>query len=739
MKKKVIIPLFLLIFLCLFPLVNAKIFFEQPSNLYSLGQKLTMTTKLLYDEDFNGYTGLDLICKEGQEEIKQTVYFSPINLKKNKEKQFIVSFQVMKIGQCYFQGKLEDIRRKIIEIEQTSEFTVSNLIEIELEFNKLFFMPGDEIEIKGTAVKENGGVVDGFITGFIELNNQVINQTNQTQTNQTNLTFSFSVINGKYNYKLKFSKDILPGDKKVSIKIEDEYGNEGYESREITIAIVPTELVLEIYSGTENNSEIIMPGKTITIKSFLLDQAGQIMEKNISLSISDSKKVLLEQFVQSGENITYTFKKNEKPGEYNIKTYGVGLETEKTIYLSEIKEIDIELENDTLHITNIGNVPYKEAIEITFTKDGVDEIKIIDLNLDVGQDIYIKLVAPSGEYEVSISGPRETLQETLTFRGVPLTGEVVATVELEKENSSFPTFLIIILVAIIIFLGLLYVISEKRRRKYKGFTKTEKQKEIKKEKFTKAKNKGDQKLNLIQEKSMFSQKQDDFNLSVKRIFQKHSQRIGINEIIPKLIFGNKRPITTMFMRIDGLDSLRRLNNESPTTFESILNDYFSRIIDIIRTYQGIAEIYENTIFVMFNVIKQYSHDMAAIKTASDIRNETARFNERYKPLAKFYVASGINTGTAMVSTIGEDRTLKYLSLNNTTQIAKELEKKANSNNILISQNTYSRLKNSINARKIDPLLLNNKESIETYNLEQLSLRDKYKDRIDKVVRDFKKY
>ena len=141
---------------------------------------------------------------------------------------------------------------------------------------------------------------------------------------------------------------------------------------------------------------------------------------------------------------------------------------------------------------------------------------------------------------------------------------------------------------------------------------------------------------------------------------------------------------------------------------------------------------------MFNAIKQYSHDMAAIKTAEEVRTITEKFSEKFKPHIKFYVASGINTGNAVLSTISEDKTLKYFSLEDTTFIAKQLSEKANSNEILISNNTYSRLKNSIDAKKTSSLFLENKKIIETYTLEQLSLRNKYKDRIDKIVRDFKK-
>ncbi len=801
----------LVIFTFLFLIANtsANIFLEQPLSLYNLGQKLSMNTKLLSQEDFSGYVDLNLICSDQDKETKQVIYFSPVTLEKNKEKQFTVSFQVMKKGRCFFESNLEDIRHKNEETEKTSEFTVSNLINLELEFNKLFFMPEDEIEIKGTAVKANGEAVNGFATISIETpsiifinetsnetnnnQNQTNNQTQQNQTftssgNTTNLTFSFSVIDGEYFYKFNFPKDISPGEKEVTIKIEDGYGNEGYDSGTITIAAVPTQLIIEISGSTTENPESFMPGTIIILKASLLDQASQVMEKNLSLKIEKGNKILLEQFTSSNKFTEYKFEKNQTPGDYKIKAYGEGLNEEKLIYISELKEINIELENDSLHIINIGNVPYKESIEITFTKEGVDETKIVDLNLKVGEEIFIRLEAPMGEYDVSVSSPSQNLYQTLTFEGVPLTGDVITTVELEKEGTSWPGLLIFILIAVIVVLAILFLVSEKKKRKLsprkiKGIKpikkikleekikemKQEKEKEkwkkgnkeeIKEIKKQEDKKKGNKmairtkfgtlslslrskhkeeshKTKLLKEKQILAEPQDDFSRTVKKIFLQHSQKTGVSTILPKLIFGDKRTITALFLRIDGLKSLKRLYEKNPMAFEKILNNYFSVVVDKIRTNQGIAEIYDNTIFIMFNAIKQYSHDMSAIKTAEDIRTETHKFNERYKPLAKFYVASGINTGNAILSTIGEDKILKYLSLNNTTNIAKELEKKANSNDILLSQNTYERIKNSIEAKKTSPLFFNKKQSIDTYSLEQLSLRSKYKDRISKIVRDFK--
>lgn len=246
------------------------------------------------------------------------------------------------------------------------------------------------------------------------------------------------------------------------------------------------------------------------------------------------------------------------------------------------------------------------------------------------------------------------------------------------------------------------------------------------------------KQKLAREKVMLASSEDDFNKAVRKIFLLHSQRTGVKAIEPRLIFGDKRAITTLFLRINGLKSLQKLRKENLAVFEKLLNEYFSTLIDKIRKSQGVAELVDDTILVIFNAIKQYSHDISAIKVATEIRDESFRFNERYKAAAiELSISAGINTGEAILSTIGEDKVLKYLPSEDTTFISKKLEEKAAANEILLSDNTYSRLKNSIEAKKISPLLLTNKKAVETYSIEQISLRAKYRDYVNNVVKDFK--
>ncbi len=802
-KAGVFVILTALFFLALIGTAEASIFMDQPLSLYNLGQDISLTTKLMSTTDFKGYVKLKIVCTQDKP-LEQLIYFSPLTLDKNVQKQFTVSFQIMNKGSCYFESSLENIKHETVETQKTTTFSSSDLINVKMELNKLFFLPGEELQVKGTAVKANGELLNGFAKLTIEIPMQLppANQTNQTQGNQTNqtqpiqpvqnLVVSFSIVKGAYDYKLKIPQDVLPGAKKVSLSVEDGFGNLGSSVSTITIAQVPTRLIVETLNNTGSNPDLFLPDSIVTINSVLYDQASQIMLKNISLKIEKKNKVLLEQFITSNSQTIYRFEKNAEPGDYKVKAYSDGLTAEKLIYVAEVKEVNITLNGDTLHAINTGNVPYREPLEVSFTIDGKTETKIVDLNLDVGQEIFIKLEAPPGDYQVAVAGTG--IQQTLKFDGVPLSGNVVTNLELtdSKGNKvmSWGWVIWVLVAAALFFIVFFFVVPKIKKRRAKSklskFSVTNKNANFieneknmakpadanaKPEKISKMSQLQSAQLNMMKtlddkekietksgdisiisdrdkeritkEKLLLNSSQDEFSNAVKKIFLAHSIKTGVKSIEPALIFGEKRPITTLFLRINGLrtQEMNNLRKQSPATFEKLLNEYFSTIVDKIKSYQGVASLYNNVVLVIFNAIKQYSHDTSAVKVASDLRDETFKFSERNKNLLPqpFSISAGISTGDAVLSSITSDKTLKYLPLEDTNLISKKLEEKAISNEILLSEKTYERIKGSIDAKKAQPLFLTQNKAIDSYSIEQMTLRAKYKDYMDKFTQKEKNY
>ncbi|MGQ9844564.1 MAG: adenylate/guanylate cyclase domain-containing protein, partial [Spirochaetota bacterium] len=193
-----------------------------------------------------------------------------------------------------------------------------------------------------------------------------------------------------------------------------------------------------------------------------------------------------------------------------------------------------------------------------------------------------------------------------------------------------------------------------------------------------------------------------------------------------IVYGTKQEITVLFVHL-GLNSLNEIKKKDAMTYAKILDEYFKEIIQKIKEHQGVADLHGNNLIILFNVIKQYRHDVAALKTAEAIKKVTAELNQVLAPKGiKIEMRAGINTGFANLSSI-QNGTVKYTAIGDTTSMAKILQAKAFDNEILFTEKIYDRVANIIKAKKLQPYYLNDNTAINIYALEdstKAELRDK---------------
>ena len=133
----------------------------------------------------------------------------------------------------------------------------------------------------------------------------------------------------------------------------------------------------------------------------------------------------------------------------------------------------------------------------------------------------------------------------------------------------------------------------------------------------------------------------------------------------------------------------------------------SKIVRVVSQNSGVAELYDSNLVVFFNVTPTANHSMLAVKTAQGIVSAT---NEMNKELAvkgqpfQLSVSIGVHTGPVVANNICLDKTLKYSPLSGTTSIAKALERKAFTNEIVVSQSVFNNLNNAVNTKKTTPVM-----------------------------------
>jgi len=298
------------------------------------------------------------------------------------------------------------------------------LIDISLTLNKETFSPGDKLKISGLAKTEDGGFVNGVATIRIET------------------MYGVEVRNGIFKFETILRDKIKSGEHEVSINIEDEEGNKGKISKKINVKAIPSKL--EIYLN--NNS--FVPGSFLEASIILKDQNSEQIDSKSVLTLYDSRGAEIDKVTLNGEEFKYEFPNEAVPGEWWIYAFSENIKARRFFQVEETPQVDAFLEGNLLKIENIGNIPYKERILITFLGEDNPITEVKEIVLGIGREIELELTAPKGSYLVQLEA--EDFQKD--FLGVSLTGGVIGAREKRSAISKY------FVIGIILGAGLLALI-----------------------------------------------------------------------------------------------------------------------------------------------------------------------------------------------------------------------------------------------------------------------------------------
>jgi len=402
MKKRVttsIVIILLGIFLISF--VSADIIInEQPKKLYNFGDVINIPMKVKLNSDIKDFLTINLICNGNEIEI----YKEFLNLKAGEEKPLNPSIPLIKsiigaTGVCKVKASLGE------NFVLSNEFTLSNKIFLEIKTNETEFNPGENIIIQGTATKENGEFVNGFLD--LQLNTE----------NLESIKLSDTVNKGYFNINLSLPKDEKAGAHIININIYEKEGenvtNTGLLDYGISVNQIPTSLEIVF-----ENKEII-PGTTLRVKGILHDQTGERIDSTNIITIKNQKNSILQQTELATDTfLEYSIKYNEPPAEWTVVSASNKLMAEANLKIKEKMDIDISVINQTLEIKNTGNVPYNKTLLIRIG----NETRALDTILGVDKTQKYVLSAPDGEYAIEIIKDGKNVLSQSVF----LTGNVIS-------------------------------------------------------------------------------------------------------------------------------------------------------------------------------------------------------------------------------------------------------------------------------------------------------------------------
>jgi len=286
------------------------------------------------------------------------------------------------------------------DFNNIESFTILDDLQVNIDTNAQVFSPGDVINVFGD--------VKTVLQDYVSTATVEISLDESTQ--------STSLADSKFTQDIFIPATIKSGQHTITIEVEDNYGNAGVSSLSIEVEAKATSIENSI------SATVLNPKEELTVGVSLYDQAGDLMEDYVYLEVYDStNKRITETQIASEESITYIIPQFAPPGEWMLKSYYLNEETQEeqvtasnSLTINEIQELDIQLLNNLLYITNMGNVKYTDDVEINV--EGVDQNYLISRtkNLGVNETIIIDLEKelPSGTYTVSLPTGFNTAEPT---------------------------------------------------------------------------------------------------------------------------------------------------------------------------------------------------------------------------------------------------------------------------------------------------------------------------------------
>ncbi len=203
--------------------------------------------------------------------------------------------------------------------------------------------------------------------------------------------------------------------------------------------------------------------------------------------------------------------------------------------------------------------------------------------------------------------------------------------------------------------------------------------------------------NMIQGLSERDLIRDAFGKYMTKEIAEHIMDKNIN------LRGEVRLASILFTDIENYSGLSE--NMSPEEVVSMLNEYFTVIIDVIRANKGIVNKFiGDSAFAIFNApVNDPDHAKNAVRSAIQIQQ--ALQNKTFLRNIKINTRIGVNSGVIVFGNIGSTDRMEYTAIGDEVNIASRLEQmnKNYGTKILVGENTHELTKNDFVFSKIGNL------------------------------------
>jgi adenylate cyclase len=190
---------------------------------------------------------------------------------------------------------------------------------------------------------------------------------------------------------------------------------------------------------------------------------------------------------------------------------------------------------------------------------------------------------------------------------------------------------------------------------------------------------------------------------------------------------SRRLVTVLFSDIRGFTSLsERLQ---PEQVAEMLREYLTEMTEIVFRHGGTVDKYiGDCVMALYNVpFEDPDHAVNAVRTGLDFQEKTLEVSRRWEQKLGITIRNGvgINTGEAVVGTMGSRQRLEYTAIGDTINLGARLESitKEYGISIIISEFTHAYLKDGFMTRELGEVTVKGKtKPVKIFGVLPASLR-----------------